>query len=82
MGKWGNVSRTPNALGGVMQVGDLVTISYEQDRIGIILTIDESKTFGYHVRWLKDGKSFKKHARLTGDFGNYSRGVLLELDKK
>lgn len=65
-----------------MQVGDLVTVSYEQDRIGIILSIDKSKKYGYHVRWLRDGKCFKKHTRLTGDFGNYSENLLVELVKK
>ena len=56
-------------------VGDLVTISYETDRIGIVTEVREENSFPYKVQWLKEG-------RLTGkknDFGHYCHGVVIAL---
>ena len=58
------------------KVGDLVTISYETDRIGIVTEVREDNPFPYKVQWLKEG-------RLTGnknDFGHYSHGVVIALE--
>lgn len=58
------------------KVGDLVTISYETDRIGIVTEVRENNAFPYKVQWLKEG-------RLTGhnnDFGHYSHGVVIALE--
>ena len=60
------------------KVGDLVTLSYERDRIGIITEVRKSvHSFPYKVQWLKEG-------RLTGhnnDFGHYSHGVVIGLEE-
>ncbi len=59
------------------KVGDLVTLSYERDRIGIVTEVRTSvHSFPYKVKWLKEG-------RLTGhnnDFGHYSHGVVIGLE--
>lgn len=58
-------------------VGDLVTISYETDRIGIVTEVREKNPFPYKVQWLKEG-------RLTGksnDFGHYCHGVVIGLEE-
>ena len=59
------------------KVGDLVTLSYERDRIGIITEVRKiGYSFPYKVQWLKEG-------RLTGkknDFGHYSDGVVIGLE--
>ena len=59
------------------KVGDLVTISYERDRIGIVTEVRKKNSFPYKVQWLKEG-------RLTGhnnDFGHYSHGVVIGLEE-
>ena len=59
------------------KVGDLVTISYERDRIGIVTEVRTKNPFPYKVQWLKEG-------RLTGkknDFGHYSSGVVMALEE-
>ena len=59
------------------KVGDLVTVSYERHRIGIIVEIRHMTPFPYKVQWLKEG-------RLTGkknDFGHYSSGVVMALEE-
>ena len=59
------------------KVGDLVTVSYERHRIGIVIEVRESNPFPYKVQWLKEG-------RLTGhnnDFGHYSHGVVIGLEE-
>ena len=59
------------------KVGDLVTVSYERDRIGIITKVRKNNAFPYKVQWLKEG-------RLTGhnnDFGHYSDGVVIGLEE-
>ena len=60
------------------KVGDLVTLSYETDRIGIVIEVRKSfHSFPYKVQWLKEG-------RLTGynnDFGHYSDGVVIGLEE-
>ena len=59
------------------KVGDLVTISYERDRIGIVTEVRKNNNFPYKVQWLKEG-------RLTGhnsDFGFYSHGVVIGLEE-
>ena len=59
------------------KVGDLVTVSYERHRIGIVVEIRHTTPFPYKVKWLKEG-------RLTGynnDFGHYSDGVVIGLEE-
>ena len=59
------------------KVGDLVTVSYERHRIGIVVEVREKNPFPYKVQWLKEG-------RLTGkmnDFGHYSSGVVMALEE-
>ena len=59
------------------KVGDLVTISYERDRIGIITEVREYHSFPYKIQWLKE-------ERLTGhnnNFGHYSHGVVVALEE-
>ena len=59
------------------KVGDLVTVSYERNRIGIVTEVREKNPFPYKVQWLKEG-------RLTGkknDFGHYSHGVVMALEE-
>ena len=60
------------------KVGDLVTISYERNRIGIVVEVRKGVvSFPYKVQWLKEG-------RLTGkknDFGHYSQGVIVGLEE-
>ena len=60
------------------KVGDLVTISYERDRIGIVVEVRKGVvSFPYKVKWLKEGK-------LTGhnsSFGHYSHGVIFALEE-
>ena len=59
------------------KVGDLVTISYERDRIGIVTEVRKNNSFPYKVKWLKEG-------RLVGhssNFGHYSYGVVIGLEE-
>ena len=60
------------------KVGDLVTLSYETDRIGMVIEVRKSfHSFPYKVQWLKEG-------RLTGkknDFGHYCHGVVIGLEE-
>ena len=58
------------------KVGDLVTVSYERSRFGIVTEIRANHTFPYKVNWLIEG-------RLTGhksNFGHYSEGVLMPVE--
>ena len=60
------------------KVGDLVTLSYDIGRIGIVTEVRKSvHSFPYKIQWLKEGK-------LTGkknDFGHYSYGVVIGLEE-
>ena len=60
------------------KVGDLVTVSYERSRIGIVTEIRNSaQAFPYKIQWLVEG-------RITGkknDFGHYSAGVVIALEE-
>ncbi len=60
-----------------MRVGDLVTISYERERIGIIVSINKEVSFGYKVKWLREGKTFCHRDSSYRDFGHYTRCVLV-----
>ena len=61
------------------KVGDLVTVSYEKNRIGIVTEVRKSAhSFPYKIQWLVEG-------RITGfnnDFGHYSEGVVVALEEK
>ena len=61
------------------KVGDLVTISYERGRIGIVTEIREKHTFPYSVKWLIETTNFRS-PRL-GDIGHYSVGVIISLEE-
>ena len=60
------------------KVGDLVTVSYETHRIGIVTEVRKSvNSFPYKIQWLVEG-------RITGkknDFGHYSAGVVIALEE-
>ena len=61
------------------KVGDLVTISYERDRIGIIIDVQSKRRsdFPYTIQWLVDGKP--KGCKIN--FGHYSQGVVIALEE-
>ena len=59
------------------KVGDLVTISYERDRIGIITEVRNKNSFPYKVKWLKEGRL----AGHNSNFGHYSHGVVIGLEE-
>ena len=60
------------------KVGDLVTISYERDRIGIVTDVRSAKNhFPYTVQWLKEGRMLKKQSSI----GHYSQGVIIGLEE-
>jgi hypothetical protein len=59
------------------KVGDLVTISYERDRIGVITHIrDGTNHFPYTVQWLKESRI----SRNQSSIGHYSQGVIIGLE--
>lgn len=63
------------------KLGDLVTITYATDRIGIIVEIrDNNPIFPYAVKWIKEELPRIKKSR--GDIGHYSGGVLMKLEPK
>ncbi len=59
------------------KVGDLVTISYERDRIGIITEVREYNSFPYKIQWLREGRMVGHKS----DFGHYSHGVVVGLEE-
>ena len=59
------------------KVGDLVTVSYERDRIGIVTEIRDNYSFPYKVQWLIEGKMVGHKS----DFGHYSSGVVVGLEE-
>tara|TARA_B100001094_G_C17476944_1_gene460067 strand:- start:27 stop:233 length:207 start_codon:yes stop_codon:yes gene_type:complete len=59
------------------KVGDLVTVSYERNRIGIVTEIRKNNSFPYKVQWLIEGKMVGHKS----DFGHYSRGVVVALEE-
>jgi hypothetical protein len=61
------------------KVGDLVTISYERGRIGIVTEIRENHTFPYIVKWLIETTNIRS-PRLC-DIGHYSVGVIISLEE-
>ena len=58
------------------KIGDLVTISYETERIGIVTEIRENSPFPYKVKWIREGRLI----RYDSDFGHYSEGVVIPLE--
>ena len=59
------------------KVGDLVTISYERDRIGVVTDVRSSANhFPYTVQWLKEGT----RVGCLGSIGHYSQGVIIGLE--
>jgi len=59
------------------KVGDLVTISYERDRIGIVVEVRKGVvSFPYTVQWLKEGRMVGQ----LGSIGHYSHGVIIGLE--
>ena len=62
------------------KVGDLVTISYEPDRIGIVTEVRDNNTFPYRVKWLIEDK-MNARSKAMGDYGHYSEGVIISLEE-
>lgn len=61
------------------KVGDLVTVSYEKNRIGIVTEVRKSAySFPYKIQWLVEGRI----TRSNNDFGHYSEGVVVALEEK
>ena len=66
MGKWGRISRTSNALGGIMQVGDLVwslDMSWKgavlKRRLAIIIALDYDDYNPYMIKLVACGREGK-----------------------
>jgi hypothetical protein len=58
------------------KVGDLVTVSYERDRFGIVTEIRANLQFPYKVQWLIEGNMKGNKS----NFGHYSEGVLVPVE--
>ena len=58
------------------KVGDLVTVSYERDRLGIVTEIRTNIQFPYKVQWLIEGNMKGNKS----NFGHYSEGVLIPVE--
>ena len=59
------------------KVGDLVTVSYERDRFGIVTEIRANLQFPYKVQWLIEGNMKGNKS----NFGHYSEGVLVPVEE-
>ena len=59
------------------KVGDLVTVSYERDRFGIVTEITPNIQFPYKVQWLIEGNMKGNKS----NFGLYSEGVLVPVEE-
>jgi hypothetical protein len=62
------------------KVGELVTISYETDRIGIVTEVRDNNPFPYRVKWLVEDK-MNARCKTYGDYGHYSVGVIISLEE-
>ena len=62
------------------KVGDLVTISYETDRIGIVTEVRSNNSFPYRIKWLIEDK-MNTRCKIYGDYGHYSEGVIISLEE-